>query len=135
MKKIVKSLIPVFVFMLLIAPAFSLAAEPWKGLVPCDTTDNPKPCDFNAFLNMINLIIQFILFNLAIPVSAIMFAYAGFLMVTAGESSSEAKTKAKGIFLNTLYGLVLAAGAWLIVRTLLSILGYDGGWIGFPLIV
>src|SRR3989344_7426927 len=77
-------IIPILVFMLLIAPVFSFAAEPWKGLVPCGTTDNPKPCDFNAFLNMINLIIQFILFNLAIPVSATRFAYAGFLWVTAG---------------------------------------------------
>lgn len=68
---------------------------------------------------------------MAVPIAAIMFAYAGFIMVTAGGESSSAKTKAKDIFLNTLIGLVLALAAWLIIKLLLNILEWDGGWIGF----
>ncbi|MES3032097.1 MAG: pilin [Patescibacteria group bacterium] len=108
-----------------------------KGLVPCDNTPDDKgviakPCDFNAFMKLINTVIHFVLFSLAIPIAAIMFFYAGFLMVTSG-GSAEAKSKAKNIFSNAVYGLVIAAGAWLIIRTILSILGYNGSWIGFTI--
>ena len=108
-------------------------AGSWLGLVPCDGS-RENPCDFNAFMALINKVIRFILFALAIPIAAIMFAYAGFLMVTSG-GSTEARGKAKKIFTNAAYGLVIAATAWLIVRTILSILGYDGAWIGFPFIL
>lgn len=118
-----KFIIFVSVFLILIMPILSFAAfDPLKGLVSCDGTV-ASPCDFNAFLNLINTVIKFILFYMAIPIAAIMFVYAGFKLVTSG-GSTEARTKAKEIFWNALLGLVLAAAAWLIVKTLLSILGY-----------
>ncbi|OGI71126.1 hypothetical protein A3C60_00675 [Candidatus Nomurabacteria bacterium RIFCSPHIGHO2_02_FULL_37_45] len=106
------------------------------GLVPCNNTPDSKgviaqPCDFNAFLALIDKVIKFILFDMAIPIAAIMFVYAGFLLVTAGGEAAGARTKAKTIFTNAIIGLALAAAAWLIIRTILSILGYDGTWIGF----
>ena len=127
-----QGLISLVVLLILIIPIVSMG----KGLVPdCDNQTPATMCDFNKFMELINKVISFILFYLAVPVAAVMFAYAGFLLVTAGESVAEARTKAREIFLNTLYGLVLAAGAWLIVRTLLHILGYNGAWIGLPRIV
>jgi len=59
-----------------------------------------------------------------------MFFYAGLKMVTSG-GSAEARGKAKSIFTNAVLGLAIAVGAWLIIRTILSILGYQGAWIGF----
>ncbi len=127
-----KILISLSVFLMLIMPVFSFAA----GLVPCGT-NNPAtpgtnhPCEFKDVMTLINTIIKFILFDLVIPIAAVMFAYAGFKLVTSG-GSSEARGQAKNIFSNAVFGLVIAAGAWLIVRTLLSVLGYNGDWIGFP---
>lgn len=118
---------------MLIMPVFSFAA----GLVPpCSVDPITKQClwGFNEFMTLVNNVIRFILFALAVPIAAIMFAYAGFLMVTSG-GSTESRGKAKNIATNTVYGLVIAAGAWLIVRTILSILGYHGEWIGFPFVV
>ena len=112
------------VFMLLSMPAVSLAA----GLVPCETG---ATCDFNALMNMVNTVIKFVLFNMAIPIAAVMFAYAGFLLITAGGEAAGARTKAKSIFTTAVFGLVIAVAAFLIVRTVLSILGYKGDWIGF----
>lgn len=112
----------VLIFALVSTPVFAQ-----EKLVPCDGPN----CDFNSFVDLINNIINFALMYLAIPIAAIMFAYAGFLMVTAGESASEARTKAKGIFMNALMGLAIAAACWLIVNTILSVLGYDGSWLGF----
>ena len=64
------------------------------------------------------------------PIAAIMFTYAGFLLITAGGETASARTKAKNILLHTIGGLVVAVAAWLIIHTILSILGYSGSWIG-----
>ena len=117
--------IAAFCIMLLPLVSFGQTATPDLGLVTCDTN-----CDFNALMAMINKIIKFALFNLVVPIAAVMFFYAGFLMVTAGGESAEAKTKAKGIFTNAVIGLVIAISAWIVIRTLLSILGFQGDWIG-----
>jgi len=130
MKKISKFLIFLLAFLILVVPAFSFAAEnpPLPGLVPCDNSA-AYPCDFTAFMTLINKVITFILFYMALPIAAIMIAYAGFLLITA--AGGEQKTKAKNIFFNAVIGLVIAAAAWLIIRTLLLIVGYEGDWIGF----
>ncbi|MEX2052540.1 MAG: hypothetical protein WD991_02515 [Candidatus Paceibacterota bacterium] len=142
MKKLIKFLVPIFIFLILLAPALSLA----QGLIPCNnnskdievtneagtkTTIKAVKCDFNMFMRLINRVIDFALVKMAIPIAAIMFAYAGVTMLVGGGESGSARTKAKGIFTNTLIGLVLAAASWIIVKTLLTILGYEGAWIGF----
>ena len=99
------------------------------GLVPCGTKANPKACDFNDIMKLINTIINFVLFVIAVPLAAIMFAYAGFMLVTSG-GSSEKMSQAKSIFGNVAIGLIIAAAAWLIVHTILNIVGFDGSWIG-----
>lgn len=116
-----------FILIWLIVPAISLAYTLGDPLVPpCSGRD----CNFGALMTLVDNVITFILKYMAVPIAAIMFVYAGFLMVTAG--GSEAKTKAKGIFFNTVLGLIFAVAAWLIVKTILSIMGYtDASWIGF----
>ncbi len=108
---------------MLIIPVFSFA----QGLVPCDNVTTK--CDFKALMTLINTVIDYIFKYLAVPIAAIMFAYAGFLLVTAGGEAASARTKAKSIFTNAAIGLVIAAAAWLIIKTILSILGYQGAWI------
>ena len=103
-------------------PVVSFAA-----LVPdCPATG----CGWNELMALINKVIKFILFDMAIPIAAIMFVYAGVLLVTSGGDTS-ARTKAKSVFTNVAIGLILAVACWLIIRTILSILGYNGTWIGF----
>lgn len=124
-KKLTKFAIFALTLVIILAPALSLA----DGLVPCDESDGSK-CDFTALMTLINNVINFVFVYLAIPLCAIMFAYAGILLITSG-GSTEARGKAKTIFTNSALGLIIAAAAFLIIRTLLSILGYDGSWIGF----
>lgn len=142
MQKIKKTLIPnlalLIIFVSLVVPAVTFAVP--TSLIPCSNTDVPVGgdpsivtppgiCDFNALMTLINTVIDFILTKMVIPIAAIMFAYAGFSMVTA--PGSEAKTKAKGVFTNAVIGLILAFACWIIVKLILSILGFDGAWIGF----
>ncbi len=109
-----------------------------NGLVHCgksnvDSAGNPvtadtAECGFNDIFVLINNILHFILFIIAIPISAIMFAYAGFLYLTSG--GGEQVSKAKGIFSGVATGLAIAAGAWLIIHSILLLLGYQGEWFG-----
>ena len=101
------------------------------SLVPCGTTKNATPCGFNDLFSMVNKVINFVLFVMAVPIAAIMFAYAGFMLVTSG-GSSEQKSKAKSVFFNVAVGLIIAAAAWLIVHTILNIAGADTtiNWLG-----
>jgi len=127
--------------LLMTAPALSFAEE--EGLVPCG---KPAPawtvtstgergeqlieeCTFDHLLELVDHVIKFILFYLAVPIAAVMFAYAGISLIVA--QGAEGKTQAKNIFVNVATGLILVAGAWLIIKTILEILGYNGAWIGF----
>ena len=93
-----------------------------------------NPCTFNDIMALINKVIHFILFDMVVPIAAIMFAYAGFLLLTSGGETSK-RQKAKKIFLNVALGFIIAVGAWLIVHTILTILDYDTtgtwNWFGF----
>jgi hypothetical protein len=134
MKNTFKFFLPVIIIMMFLVPVLSHAED--KGLVTCGkgTVVGGKvsdECGFKDFIIMINNIITFILEDFALPICAIMFAYAGISLVTSG-GSSEGKTKAKSVFTNAVIGLALVAGAWLIVKTVLTLVGYtQGGWIGF----
>lgn len=131
-KLIIYNLAFIIIFLLFVMPTLSLA----DSLVPCNNTAGEngvidKPCDFDALMNLVNIVIHFILFDMVVPIAAIMFVYAGILMVTAGGEAAGARTKAKSIFTNVVLGLIIAIAAFLIIRTILSILGYEGSWIGF----
>jgi hypothetical protein len=133
MKKNKKLLILSYTFViiltLLVMPIISFAAEvaPNNGLVTCDNVNTP--CNFNSLMDTVNKVITFVLKDMVIPIAAIMFAYAGFLLVTSG-GSTENRGKAKRIFTDAVIGLALAVAGWLIISTILAILGYDGTWIG-----
>lgn len=112
-----------FSLILILSPFLMFAQG--DGLVPC--TDD---CDFNKFLELINKVLHYVVIGLAVPIMAIMFCYAGFLMLTSGGEASQ-KTKAKKIFTNVAIGFIIAAAAFIIVKFILNLLGYDGAWIGF----
>lgn len=131
MNKKIKFLIFISIFLILVIPALSLAqgTPPSEtGLVTCK-----ENCGFKDFMVLVDTVIKFVLYKMAIPIAAIMFAYAGFKMVTAGGEAAHARTEAKEIFTNTVIGLIIAVAAFLIIKTILSILGYEGAFIGFPL--
>lgn len=91
-------------------------------VIPEKIIRTAEMCKFSDMLALVNSLIKYILF-LAVPIAAIMFVYAGILLVFSGGDPG-AKTKAKSIFLNALIGLALVVGAVLIVTTILSIVGY-----------
>ena len=115
------------VLLILIFPVLVSAQENVK-LVKCF---EGQKCGWNELITMINDIINFLLFKMAIPIAAIMCCFAGFKMVTAGGEAAHAREQAKSIFSNTVFGLILATASFIIIKTILSVLGYEGAWIGF----
>lgn len=94
------------------------------GLVPaCPITG----CGFPELILLISNIITFLLFTIATPLAALIFAYAGIMLLTSGGDTGKLKT-AKKIIGNLLIGYVIALAAWLIINTILSKLGFHGSW-------
>ncbi len=125
-----KILFFIIVLVLIVLPAVYVHAE---GLVPsCNTGainattgQYENPCNFNTVMGLINKMIDFLLFYFATPLAALAICYAGFKLLTAG-GSPEQMTKAKHIIRNVIIGYILALGAWLIVHTIFSTLGFKG---------
>lgn len=89
-------------------------------IVPCS-----NKCDFGDIVVGINRIIQVVFIVLAVPLATILFAYAGFLYITAVGDEGKIKS-AHRIFLNVLIGLVLMASAWLIISVIVTTLAKPG---------
>ncbi len=151
-KKFFNSLFALLLLLTFVVPFVQINAqikedetESMGGLVPCGnkvvpiTTDIHgkqsggeilNPCNFDYAILLVNKLVNFLLFNIFVPLAAIVFCYAGFQLLFSGGDTGKMK-KAKDIFWNVFIGLVFAVGAWLIIHTISEILGYDGSWIGF----
>ena len=108
-------------------PVKAISLSDLEGkLIPCKQTLNDdgtwaKTCGFNDLIIGVKTIIQFLIL-VAIPVSVLLFAYAGILYIKEQEA---AKNKAKSIFLSIIVGLFFMLGAWLIVDAVLKGLGAE----------
>ncbi len=95
------------------------------GFTQCGYGDN-YDCDFNAALATIDRIIKFLFYIIVLPVAAILFAWAGIkLIVARAKGKSAAMGDAKELIGRVIVGLVIAMGAWILVKFVLVIFGYS----------
>lgn len=87
------------------------------GLVPCDGRTGVNRCTWGKLVMLVNNGLTWLIY-MTVPIAAAMFAYAGFLFLTKG-TSEEARSKAKGIFINVFIGVLFIVGAVLIIKTIL----------------
>ncbi|KKR89201.1 MAG: hypothetical protein UU85_C0004G0041 [Candidatus Wolfebacteria bacterium GW2011_GWA2_42_10] len=113
MKKII--LFSIFCFV------FSVMAVQAAGLVPCGGAGEPA-CNFCHLKTLAENVINFALYNIAIPVTVIFIVYGGFVILTAGESAERA-AQGRKIIQSAIIGVLIAVGAWLIIREVIEILG------------
>jgi hypothetical protein len=78
-----------------------------------------EECYFNDVVTIAQNVINWLIFKLAMPLAAIMFAYAGFLYVTNQGNEGQVK-QAHDIFTNVFIGLVIALAAWITVNFVLQ---------------
>lgn len=107
----------ILLFFLVSVPATALSAP----LVPCGlspgtgvTKAQTEPCEFKHAIELVQSVINFIIV-IAAPIAAIMFAYAGWLYITAGGDTGKV-SKAHSIFWTVFVGFVIMLSAWLIVK-------------------
>jgi hypothetical protein len=65
------------------------------------------------------IVINFLIFKIAAPIAAVMFAYAGFLWLTNAGNESKI-TQAREVFWMVFWGLVIALAAWLTVNMIVT---------------
>lgn len=102
------------------------------GLVSKDCgynlSNGGRVCGFSDLIGLLDGIIQFI-FVLAIPIAALVFAYAGFLYLTSGGDTEKHQQAVKAMT-TVVKGILVVMVAWLAVKTILVSLGAspDSAW-------
>ena len=97
-------------------PAVSLA----DPLVPCGTGNNgPQDCTLYKLVTLANNVINFLLYEIALPVSIILIIYAGGRIVVYRDNPGE-RSKALGLLKNVLIGFAIMFGAFIIVKAVLD---------------
>lgn len=97
--------------LLFILPTDIVVAQ--GGFITCDGTD----CSACNFVELLNLLIQWLL-GIVFVVFAVIMTVAGFGLVTSGGNQS-ALDAAKSKFTNAVIGIIIILAAWIIVDTLL----------------
>ena len=110
----------IFAVSSLALPAVTHASIPFFGPIIPDAV-NRCAAGWGAVITVINNIIELLITLAIVFVAPITIAYAGFLLVT-GQGNAGSITKARGIILNTVIGIVIAMGAWLIVDAVMAVL-------------
>lgn len=106
-------------------------------IVPCGTGQDPESCTLCHLWELADNIINFISFNLAIPIATLLFISAGAIYIFSGGIDSRL-TLARTIFTNTVIGLVIIFCSWLLVDTLVKTIATGeiiGAWNKFPICV
>lgn len=92
------------------------------GIVPLGCQKG-VPCTLCDLYILANRFVNFLLFNLAVPIAIIMFLIGGIILLTAGESE-EKQRRGKSILTSVVFGIALAFFAWVIINTLLLTIGF-----------
>jgi hypothetical protein len=123
-----------FASLIALLGAATLAHADTLGLIPCGNVEAAgkvtDPCTYTDLIILAQTVIKFLIFSLAAPIAAIMFAYAGFTYITNGGNESKIK-QAHDIFLMVFWGLVIALAAWLVVNFILVFLLGTGSVFNF----
>ncbi len=117
----------VFLILIAISPSLTFAQIP-EQIVPCTGALGDNPCELCDIAQLAQNLLNTGIY-IAVFLSAILFAYAGWEYMTAGGESGKA-SKAKEIFWNVGVGLLLILASWLIVDLIMKTLVKDGGSIG-----
>ncbi|OGZ33961.1 MAG: hypothetical protein A2Y98_00605 [Candidatus Portnoybacteria bacterium RBG_19FT_COMBO_36_7] len=137
MKKKIIIILPLLLiigFSLFLYPSLANAQTPECKDVMTKLTTNcrivpvcgDKGCDLCAFFSLVVNIFAFIAFRLAPPVAGLLIVFAGAIFLTSG-GSEERVTQAKKIFINVVIGLIFVFASWLIVNSIIQVIGKSVG--------
>ena len=120
-------------------PASTLRQIEERGIVPCDTSNNPASCKLCDIFKLAKNITDFFVYA-GLAVTSAFIGYGGF-MILAGSYSEEKTRHGKEILTSAITGLLILLVAWLIVDTSVKVLtnipvlgqgsgsGFSGGFL------
>ncbi len=112
----------VYLVVIIFAGSNSVYAGIHTGpIVPCGGSGDQPACTLCHLWNLASNIINFISFNLAIPIATLLFVAAGIIFLTSAGSEQKVGL-AKSIFTNTAIGLLIIFCSWLLIDTLMKTL-------------
>jgi len=122
-------LVLTLLFVVLLSPAFAFAAE-LPTIVPedCQGADAATKCDICDVAQLAQNALNAGIY-IAVFLSAILFAWAGWKYVSAGGDTGKVKS-AREIFTNVLIGLVIILAGWLVVDTIMKTFVSDSATLG-----
>ncbi len=88
------------------------------GLVPCEGIDD---CNFDTLVKLLNNIASFIMFRLPVILLVIVFAWNGVMLIYKSDRAGALKDIKKNM-LNVLWGYLLIVGAYILVKTFITLL-------------
>lgn len=103
---------------LAVIPIITLAWNIGDPLVSCGTTVNPKACTLCDLFTLAKNITDFLTMTIAPALAVLAFALAGFKILISGGSPG-ARQEGMKIIRNTIIGLLIVFGAWIIINELL----------------
>lgn len=98
-------------------------AQVTNNIVPCGNPGQPE-CQTNDFFKLVQNVVNYFTFVLAVPVATVAIAYAGIGMASQ-PAKPEKRKQAIEILQAAIIGLVLVLAAWLIVNTIFDYLAKD----------
>jgi hypothetical protein len=115
-----KIILLVTIFYLLITV---ISAQAANGLVPCGPESHGgKGCQFCDLLILVEKVIDFALYNIAIPLVVVFIVWGGLTIMTAGDST-EKVGQGRKMIQSAIIGVFIALGAWMIINMVLSAIG------------
>ncbi len=91
--------------------------------VKCGET-NPDDCGYKELIDLVQNIINFLIYKLATPIAVLIIGYAGFEMVTSGGDQKKYEA-GKKILTNILIGYGIMLSAFLIIKLVFAFLFPD----------
>lgn len=116
--KIMKKIFFAIILISLIILPFAASA----AIVPCGNPGQ-NPCTLADFFVLLGNIYNFIVKTIAAPLATIAIVIGGVMMLISAGNPGRFQ-QGKQILIYAIIGLVLAFGSWLIVKTLLTAMGY-----------
>lgn len=116
MKFITKTKIFSALALIFAIPSLANAAVGWQPLVVCGYDNNP--CKWTHIILFANNFINDLIL-LALPVAAIAFAWAGFLILTSGGDESKMKT-GKSVLIKVAIGFAWIIGAFVLISFIMK---------------
>lgn len=108
----------IFLSLLLTLPFFASAQA--GGLVNCGKT-NPDDCNYDKLIQLIQNLLNFVIYVIATPIATILIALSGFKMVTSG-GDQKSYDNAKKVLKNVMIGYVVMLSAFIIIKLFIDFL-------------